>query len=385
MLTTGLVLLLGSVISAGDVAALPVSDITGYVIGRGAALAVFATYFLLAAAHRVPAHTPFSLFAAMVLYGAHGQLYRPDYWFIPVQFGPLFPLFYFVRFELLVAMYAVGFAIIDGIFLATADRYIAAGFYSREHVYNGIILTVIVLGVTLLAYNATIVLRHRKAQLYQRFFDLGKNFEHVMHDLKGMLSAPLVQAELVERGDPGAIAALRTDLDAIRHYIVRTNKLLYNDPTPQIVRIRESVDLVTTLIRSRLKSVEVECHGDLAVLASPEVINRILINAMVNSVEAIMRTEQVSGRIRVVCSGSTVEITDNSGTSLAPSALRRLNSPSDVFTDRPAEGGLGTVIIRDLVRSLDGRTTFSNGDRGIVLGITFPQKVIHGEAADPRG
>ena len=142
---------------------------------------------------------------------------------------------------------------------------------------------------------------------------------------------------------------------------VDTYRELTRIPTPdiQLVRIDELLHRLENLLRPQLADgqLELETHVDsqsLEVAADPELIEQVLINLVLNSIQAMNGAS--APRIRLsagVDGGSTrIDINDNCA-GILPDVQERIFIP--FFTTKREGSGIGLALSRRIMRLHNGR------------------------------
>jgi len=142
---------------------------------------------------------------------------------------------------------------------------------------------------------------------------------------------------------------------------VDTYRELTRIPTPdiQLVRINELLHRLENLLRPQLADgqMELETHVDsqsLEVAADPELIEQVLINLILNSIQAMNGAS--APRIRLsaaVDGGSTrIDINDNCA-GILPDVQERIFIP--FFTTKREGSGIGLALSRRIMRLHNGR------------------------------
>ncbi len=359
-----------------------------YFAGAFAVIAASAALFVVSWRRGPGPRTPVLLYVIALAYALHGQLFRPHYWLAFIEMTAIFPMFFPLAERMLAILYGIGLASFDTVFLLQMDTYVRAGEISRNLAWDVFLATLWTTAMALIAYRGVVALRLRRNLVFRRFFEVGKNLEYALHDVKGLLATPLVYVAVLEQAatedrlrpaERAALENLREDLTATRDFVLETNRLLlsgFASEPARPVSVSAMLEDARMLLRSKLKHIVVAREGDLTIEASPHVLRQILVSALANSAEAIARNHVEDGLFTVRCEATRIQLSDNSGTGLTEPALRALNTLDRPYSDQPLGSGLGTLIIREQVRALNGTVEFSNGERGVVLTIDLPRSLV---------
>ncbi len=361
-----------------------------YLVGRLAVILVSLLYFILALFDRTPQHYPIAFYLVGLTYAAHGQYFQPNYWLAMIELNALFPLFFLINAKVIYILYGIGLIAFNTSFFYFSQRFIQANAFS-ESLRNDIMIgTVITAIIALVTYRNLIVARVARTRLLQRFVDVGKNFSFIIHDLKGMIATPSIYASMLQKAvesngysdnEKNLVRQLKDDLNSIKVFVTETTRLVAaefsNEDRRKFVRISESVDLVKVLLKSKLRKTQVIQIGDISINSKLELINRIFINIISNAIDAFIKSTTEEKEIKIICKDNTVLVTDNSGSKLSSDSLKKLNSLSSSFTTKAEGSGIGTLIIKDYMASLEGQVKYTNGDTGVVVTLVFPKKAIN--------
>lgn len=364
---------------------IPQAEFLKYALGKAFVLILMGSCFLSALVGRIPPYYPFVYYFTGTFYAIHGQWFQPNYWLAFDELQAFFPIFFLMRVRTMIILYVAGVVSFNLFFVLTAERHIAAGVFSRRFVQDSVVGTMIFSIIALYFYDTLVVMRTKATHIQQRFMDLGRHVAYTIHDLKGMLSTPLLYVRRLEQvarngqldlENQTIVEYLSEDMTTLERFIHDITRFITGETATRIVCVSESLSLVQGVLSRRLKGISLELIGDLCLETKVDVINRILLNALLNSLDALSRKGLSEKRIVILCEGRTLSITDNSGSRLSPKQLRILNDPRRSYSDKPGGSGLGTLIIKDYAGSIGGTVLFSNARSGVAITIVFPKNSI---------
>ena len=122
--------------------------------------------------------------------------------------------------------------------------------------------------------------------------------------------------------------------------------------------ITSSLELIRSQLEQRQITVEQQVGGVLPVVCAPAQINQVVLNLLVNAMQAIEATGRVSGRIKIETQAQgdevILEVTDDGG-GIPEEILPRIFDP--FFTTKPVgQGtGLGLAISHGIIVDHGGR------------------------------
>lgn len=214
----------------------------------------------------------------------------------------------------------------------------------------------------------------------QRLEAIGRLAGGVAHDLNNVLTVILANAELIQ-AEPDQAEELASDIAAAGRSAARvTSKLLALSRRPPMgVRTVDMSTVVRELAswfgRLRGASIQLEVHADepLFVDIDPARLEQILLNLIVNALDAMLDQGRLTVRTAVAEDKAMLAVSDT-GVGMCPDALERLFDPH--FTTKgPGRGtGLGMATVDAIVREAGGQVQVESAPgRGTTVSVSFPR------------
>lgn len=215
-------------------------------------------------------------------------------------------------------------------------------------------------------------IKNRELARKNRLADLGQMAAHVAHELRNGLVPVKLYLDLLQRricGDSGSVEVLDKVLAGLTAVDGTVNDLLQfaSDRAVQLrcFRLAPLVDrLLETLaptLSAQSVAAEVRIPADLWLTADEHMIQRCLMNLVLNAVDAMPD----GGRVSIVAcrrdNGVAVVVND-SGPGLSDDALRRAFEP--FFTTKRQGTGLGLAIVARAVEAHGGEASIGNRPEG---------------------
>lgn len=242
-------------------------------------------------------------------------------------------------------------------------------------------------------------LREAQATLIQtaKLAALGRMSTAIVHEVSQPLSAlenTLATAGLLaERGDAAAVGGKMQTAREMARRIQRTVKLLRSfarkEPgTREPVAVDRSIAAAVELAEHRALSegvrITVAEAPPLVVMANAVRLEQVVLNLIVNALDAVEGRAEPEIRISAARKGEAVEISvmDN-GPGIAPALRERIAEPF-FTTKQTGEGlGLGLSISRAIIGEFGGSLTFSSEEGvGSTFVVSLPEVVRVREAAE---
>jgi nitrogen fixation/metabolism regulation signal transduction histidine kinase len=148
-------------------------------------------------------------------------------------------------------------------------------------------------------------------------------------------------------------------------------------PNFRYFAVRETFERAHELLKPKLEKAGVQCickvfPEELMLLADPDLIDQVVINLMLNAIDAVR--EQAEPRISIVASTNlnnriTIDFSDN-GTGITPDLMDKIFMP--FFTSKKEGSGIGLSLSRQIMQMHKGAISVKSkpGD-GTVFTLTF--------------
>ena len=144
-------------------------------------------------------------------------------------------------------------------------------------------------------------------------------------------------------------------------------------------RLEELIEQVEVMVKQQLATkgirFSLDCPTDLRITADQEQIRLVLLNLLLNSIEAVQRGGQIGIRARVDGSGSLSMAISDDGKGVDPGNLELIFEP--YFTKRHGGTGLGLALVRRILEEHGGRILAANNPEG---GLTMEVMLPAGKA-----
>jgi two-component system C4-dicarboxylate transport sensor histidine kinase DctB len=216
---------------------------------------------------------------------------------------------------------------------------------------------------------------------------LGQMALGLTHEIRNPLSAVRMNVQII-REECVSEELLRENFDILEEEIQRLNRLLgdvMGFARPQPLRLKQAdlsqeITKVEQLVRRLLVEegivLQIQNAGDLRAMCDIEQIRQVLLNLILNGIEAL-RESPCAKQIEVKASSDkdevVVAVSDN-GTGIRPEDRQRIFDP--FFTTKAQGGGLGLATVQSIVLRHGGSVSVESADAGgTTLVVHLP---IHG-------
>ncbi|MCL7486694.1 MAG: ATP-binding protein [Desulfobulbaceae bacterium] len=221
----------------------------------------------------------------------------------------------------------------------------------------------------------------------ERLATLGKMVAAVSHEIKNPLGIVRSTAEIlgkrISKVAPGNehLANIIVDETSRLDNIVR-EFLDFARPKelqPEMVSLNTLVERAASFMQPEFENKSVEPVLDLdpqlpRIPLDPEQIYQVLLNVMINGVQAMPDGGTISLRSRVTLRGDVELDIGDTGTGMPPEKAEQIFTP--FFTDKNRGSGLGLAIAKNIIDKHNGRiTVVSNEGQGSTFTLTFSRSL----------
>lgn len=221
----------------------------------------------------------------------------------------------------------------------------------------------------------------------QRFIELGRLSASLLHEISSPLTAALIHLEDVNDQKSLSVRAIRRSLVRVSRYVNAARKQLRNQGELTIFSLDSQVRDIKRLVLPLAKVKHVKLDFSLTPKAKlrgdPIKFQQILVNLIVNAIEAydLSQTQTANLRVRVVISDQLKYIqlvVIDWGEGISQAQLPRLFDPFYSTKSGEDKGlGLGLVIVKQCVKdSFNGSINVTSSARnGTCFTIKLPKDV----------
>jgi signal transduction histidine kinase len=138
---------------------------------------------------------------------------------------------------------------------------------------------------------------------------------------------------------------------------------------------RELVLLLEVRAAEAGVSLEVTGNADLEINADRRQIRQVLLNLVLNAIQASPSGQSVKIQVGQGCTGACIQVADHGG-GMTPEVLERIRRP--YFTTREGGTGLGIAVARGLVEQHGGELKYESAPgKGTTVTIQLPRCAMH--------
>lgn len=167
-----------------------------------------------------------------------------------------------------------------------------------------------------------ITAHRRDADNWRRFGVIGRDAARLTHDLKGLLSSPMLILEslknknmaLTEEFYERQISLLIKDMEHVRETMKGIIRLAIVDEKIQSVDVNHTIENVFSLLERRFKKIEISKPEKRIVSGNSERLHSIFFNLAINSLQAFEERKRGDGsKIEIYWEKDTLIFKDNAG------------------------------------------------------------------------
>lgn len=216
-----------------------------------------------------------------------------------------------------------------------------------------------------------------KMKKAERLSAAGQLAASLAHEIRNPLASISGAAGILQRGSAPP-EYIRESLDILQKESQRLNKLLNNflnfakprAPRLQRTDLRELLLSVQSLaahaaLEHRVCLAQEDGSAHVEVACDPEQLKQVLLNLLLNAVDASPKDSEILIRAEVLPSGAAIEV-DDAGAGIPAEVAEHIFDP--FFTTKPKGTGLGLAISSMIVAQHGGSLSFNENARG---GTTF--------------
>lgn len=325
----------------------------------------------------------------LLFYAVYGQIFIPSYYIAYMQISVALGLFFPIPRKEFYIFSGVG-AILMICSILFSEQIIGQTPYLIQEEpqllkYNAdiIIAILIMSAISVAGHHYFSIARMEKDLLSRKFIDVGRNASFVLHDFKGMLLSPSSYIQLLndtkdelDEDQQEILELLKNDFNFLKKYAIEINQMSANVNMHEktLFKISETVDELKTIFSNKISSgSSIDISQDGEILFNKLIIKKVLYNLFVNSFEAVQGKD---AKITVNLDKNILTVKDN-GEGFPDKVLKNLNKGKLISSSKSQGSSIGTLIIRDLIDTMNAKIHFSNSSEGgACIKITLPEKSV---------
>jgi two-component system C4-dicarboxylate transport sensor histidine kinase DctB len=236
------------------------------------------------------------------------------------------------------------------------------------------------------AHSRALELTRAELLVAEKLAALGQMAVGMTHEIRNPLSAVRMNVQFI-REECASAERLKENFDILDEEILRLNRLLgdvlgFARPQPlhlQQADLAEEITKVKQLLRGVLEeegiALEIRQKGALKATCDVEQIRQVLLNLVLNGIEAMKGAPEPKPLVISATRGSkevVLQVTD-SGTGIRPEDRQRVFDP--FFTTKAQGGGLGLAMVQSIIQRHGGTVGVDDGEAGgTTFTVTLPNK-----------
>ncbi len=222
-----------------------------------------------------------------------------------------------------------------------------------------------------------LVAHQREKERLSRFGVIGKEATRLTHDIKGLLSSPILMLEAINAQQKASsdrheaqVQELSNHLKTVSEMIKSIHRLIHVEGAPERVNVNRVLLTSLAALEPRLRGIKITLPQDRTLWANPERLHSIFFNLFLNSIEAFEKNKISDPSIEIYWGGNSLIIKDNAG----GTALHLLDSHSNDLGP-----GLGLKLVKIDIEHIGGKFQISSKDGGTQVKMLFTAKMLLSE------
>lgn len=317
-----------------------------------------------------------SIGAQLVFYCSVGQYFNPYYIFafhqVVIGYAFLFPVPRKVFYSVLLG----GTIIFLGVLLLRFEQTMI--WFSGPTALRHFVMAVLAVDlVAWLAYVFFTADRTVREDLLRKFGVIGLQTATVVHDVKGILSTPrmyvdILKEKLAHHHDPEVhriLQDMESQLVSATKMVSELNKISALHATKlELLSVKEVLCEVLDALSLKFRSIRVDISGDCEIEAQRAYLKTIFYNILINAYENFRHLPHSDPCITISIRKNLIAFEDNGG-GFSQEVLASLKKSEFQSSDG---SGMGTFVIWDSMKQMNGSAEFANNDHGAVVTLKFP-------------
>ena len=226
--------------------------------------------------------------------------------------------------------------------------------------------------LTWIIQNYAINTSRREKERLMRLSRIGHETQRLLHDVKGMLSSPILLFESINadgsqwtfEGYKAQVQNLNNEMKHVRDVLRSVNLMSKPQKDIREVCVSQAFANASQILERRLKNIEISSLPGRLVQSDEDVLRSVFFNLLLNSVEAFERKKTPSPAIKVFWKNETLIYQDNAGT------------PSSDIKDEGGNSGIGLEILHADLHDLGISARISLESSGLHVSMRFPTKTV---------
>lgn len=311
-------------------------------------------------------------FVSFLIYPALGEMFRPTYEYAILPMFMISAMFVPFSRKILFPSFFVATLAFCYVYYIHYDRNLLL--IQEMNVFDNI-FSFIIFGITAAYVSHTLNFeRDLRNKAQARYSLIGTQASAILHDLKNILSTPLLQIDHLRsvtqsQNNPqleAAIVDIEKTLTDAATIAIRFNQMsVLANTDKSLVKITETISEVKAILNRRLNGVRVEIEGDRQVMADHGFITSLFLNLFMNSLAAMEKSEYK--KISIVIDDKKISFKDT-GSGFSEEALKHIKK-NLTYTDKKNGSGNGLRIIKEACLDLGAGVKFYNSANGACVDI----------------